>query len=893
MTPSRRIHALLEREWATLFGTPLVWTIAAVFALFAGIVQFLVGLRSGDPASVSSAGGAVAWCMLLLAPALAVRSAVEDSRTGYWEVLAASPARTWEIAAARWIAATAAVCVAILAALAGPAIAIGCVSSIDWGEFIAIVVGLFGVGIALVATGLLAGTLSGSAPVAAFIASVVWIALVVAGQVMPQIVGPDWAPVAFAADPMRRLARALGGVVDSADLLTFLWMSLCLVGCSVIALHVKRYASRRQLLDRLSATLAMVACLVIGVSLADLSSDPRVAVREPLSRSPSAPLADATRAAILANHDAIVTLIRPARAPLPAAEELLNKVSAAGLMTRVFDPDDLSNETYLAWLDDLSKRESQLTNAYQLAIADGFKEVDAIARIGREVSSEISSQSTTHPDTASRLASLAGALQQFSEVAPVARANIEERMAQSPAQPFGDQEGAARMLRDALEVWAVRLSEGGRLVRSNAPSDDARSIAVARVLEGTSLRVQKTVDALRMLRPRRMDALTRALVDGQALVVQQGEQLLAWPGWMVAGEGLDARGRTEEIVLRALAEDPSAMMAHAIIIHAEGRSVLRASASGADLRAVADALAAARFEVHEWSLASTQSEPNWDGETRRVWWIIPPLTRNAIDPDRSEKDLIAAANRLLDRGESVILSVSPSLLAVAGQLDPWAQLSTRLGVDAHTDRMVLDDIAIDEGRVESLSDQTFDRADREHAIGLAVDGLRIHLPSVAPLRESLFAIDPFPLLHLEPDPSRRVARDWRGARAGRRWSDDEAVSDLDKGAFAVMTPEGGRAVIVGCPDWMLTAVARRPAAGADGRAMLHAPGNLAFAVAASTWASGGDPSSVAGASAAQRLARIPPLTQTQRVMLGVLLICIVPGTLVFSGISIDRRRRLT
>lgn len=883
MMSARRLQALWWRERASLFGTPLAWTVAAVFALAAGLVQWLVGLGPGAPASIAPAGGAIAWCILLLAPALSVRSATEDKRSGFGEVLVAGPARSEEVALARFLGAMAAIVLAIGAGLLGPALAVGHFARLDWGELFTSAIGLLAIGGALVATGLLVGTVSRSAPVASFIASVVWLVLVVCGQVLPEVLGPRFAEAAFAVDPMRRVARALGGVLDVGDIIAFLGVIAgLLLACSIV-LQSQRTAASLDVAGRARTLLALVACMVGALAIGDAAGDPRVGPSIAMARGPAAPLAPDTTQAIRETPDAVVTLVAPASAALPAVEDLLHRLSEAGVVARRFDPDALDDPAYAAWLDELASHDAPAVAGHDAAIEAGLDAAEALAAESAEVVPALAECAGTD---AARARALGAAWAQFAEQWGEVRRSIADQARPSAAQPFGDRTAAAAQLRDSLAAWADRVA---LCAQALGATQNPRARSAAAVCSGLHTRLRDAAATLRGLPALRHGALTRALTGGSAFVVQRGESLLARPGWMVAGEGLDARSRAESIFLDALRLPSGADVPIAVLVHAEPRSLLRPVSSGADLSALHDALAAARFEVREWAVASGE-EPALPRGRPRVYWIIPPLARQGIDPAPAERALVAAAGRLVDNGESIVLSLAPSLLAVAGQQDAWAQLAARLGVDARTDRLWLEAVAVDEGKVERRSDVVIHRAELAHPIGGAVDGLPVHFPSAVPLRARLESVGAIALLQLPSGESILVSRDWRGARQ-RSGRDDEAVTAEDAAVLAIEPSEGQRAVVVACPDWMLSAVARRPAAGDARRAMLAAPGNLALAVAASSWATGGRPAGFAAGAQAERLSRIPPLTAAENVASAIGMVGLLPLGLALAGWSIDRRRR--
>jgi hypothetical protein len=189
----------------------------------------------------------------------------------------------------------------------------------------------------------------------------------------------------------------------------------------------------------------------------------------------------------------------------------------------------------------------------------------------------------------------------------------------------------------------------------------------------------------------------------------------------------------------------------------------------------------------------------------------------------------------VERGDPVILSIGPSVRALAGQADPWAGLAAALGAGASTGGIVVDDVAVGEGRREPRSDQSFDGLLGDGALARALDGQRVRLPSVVALEPSAGAVT---LAAIEPATNRRIDREWR---AGSRRRGHDA---LDAPVAAVVAHEpvpGRRSLVVACPDWMLSAVAARRTPVAGGHPALTDPGNLALATQGALWVAGLDP----------------------------------------------------
>jgi len=103
----RSIVAVARREWRVQLGSALGWSVLAAVALLSGTVFALAVFRSGAPATLRGSMIALGWAVLVVAPALSMRSIVEERRGGTWPVLLASPAGVASIVLGKFVAALA------------------------------------------------------------------------------------------------------------------------------------------------------------------------------------------------------------------------------------------------------------------------------------------------------------------------------------------------------------------------------------------------------------------------------------------------------------------------------------------------------------------------------------------------------------------------------------------------------------------------------------------------------------------------------------------------------------------------------------------------------------------------------------------------------------------
>ena len=330
-----------------------------------------------------------------------------------------------------------------------------------------------------------------------------------------------------------------------------------------------------------------------------------------------------------------------------------------------------------------------------------------------------------------------------------------------------------------------------------------------------------------------------------------------------------------------------------MFVHSGAPGLLRPAADRGDLAAAADALRGARFEVREW-IPGDGAQPAATPGRPIVWILVPPAFRDGTDESPRERDLLAAARRIVAQGEPVLLSVGPSLLPLLGQADPWAQLIAGRGLSAQTGRTVLEVVPVGPERAETTAVQFTVAGEAESAIGRAIDGQRLRLDRPVPLEASGPGAQR--VVSVEPSAERWVEDDWRrdqrsrlAAPASKRLAAPVPV------VLASEVPGRGagdraRAVLVGSPTWMTTAVADAADALGGGRAALRNPGNRDLLVNAVAWLAGREDLLV-GSGAGREVGRLPRLSRPTLAAVGTVEAFAVPAAVAALGAWVVVRRR--
>jgi ABC-2 type transport system permease protein len=162
----RKTLAIARRELAAMFGGPLAWVLCAVFAGLAGYFFY------SDLAFFVLFGGAnlsagmwryvfLDWRLvaMLVTPLLTMRLVAEERKLGTLELLWTFPVRDREVLAGKFLAALVAYCAMVAPTLVGPAL-LFVLHPFAVGPLVAGYTGLLLLGLAFIACGLAASTLT-------------------------------------------------------------------------------------------------------------------------------------------------------------------------------------------------------------------------------------------------------------------------------------------------------------------------------------------------------------------------------------------------------------------------------------------------------------------------------------------------------------------------------------------------------------------------------------------------------------------------------------------------------------------------------------------------------------------------------------------------------------
>ncbi len=910
--------AVARREWRMVVSSPAAWVAMAAFALPPGIAFAVFCVRPGAPASLRLPLQAAAWALFVAAPVLGMRTVVEERRAGTWDPLLASPASPATIVLGKLAALAGLVALFSLPLLAEFGL-LSLVAAPDAAEFACGLLGVMLAGTAIMASALWMSSLAPSAVSAYVLTVTLWSAWAAASRAIPQLLPAPWSASGFSLDPLRRVDDFLAGLLDLGAVAFFAAATAAAAVGAVDAVRdqLRPGPARPRLLPR-TAWVAGVAC-ALGAA-AWIANAPPLRAQVDLTRTRSWTLSRETveMVARLPGDWSVEALVGAGHVD-PVALRQLDEVLARldGLPTRDgvlrarrIDPTDPAGAAdFERSLERAEAADGEpLTRARRETDA-GLKSLQALVAFSRRevgaVTLALGSEPAGGADPApggwtpedrAWLEQWRASLGKLSTEGAALVDAIRTRIRSTPERPLGDPAGAAAQLAESLRAWTDQLAGAEKQLRERrrgaAPSAmgaEYLRAAPARILEMASLLRQRQ-DALAQLPPLGVAEVAAALRGGDALVVTGPAGVAAVPGWQVlpaggdggqgGGVAFDRRFRGEQVIASALRSIAKGEMPEVVVVHGEGRSLLKATGDRADLSAMADALRAARFQVREWQ-PGREPRPLPPAGRGQVFVVLPPLARSDAEADAAERRMLAAVERLVEEGAPMLLALPPSALPLLGRSDPWAELASRLGVQAASAASLLEVVPVSEREREVRS--WFEVSPQgPHPVGAAAEGLAAIVSSPIPLQAADGAAARVePILQVEPAENRWREDDWR--RGGRQVREAPAEKRIRAAVPVLMAVQGSgrRAVVSGGAGWMLSGLADMTASLGGERVFLRYPGNREVLVSAVGWLAGRDDALRSGSG--REVPRVPALQPAARWSLALAAALGIPLILVLTG----------
>lgn len=836
--------AWMRESRRALLG-PRAWMLGASMSILAGVPLFATSGSVAAEADFAPSLSIGAWCVLVAFALLGAASVSRERRHGTWDLVLAAPGRPSSVIWGK------ALSLALASAVVAVAVPLqGLVESMRVGVDGAVILsGFLGtllVGMVGGAAGLLAGSMIPSGVAATALALLMLGAWTMLARTLQVMGDPWWASAGFALDPIRRAQGFAQGSIDVGSALAM----LCVwVGCVWTA---ARWCDAQREPRQGTLWRRRIAALALGLPCAIVAA---LALRGPGVEPPSIDLhgmvpsraSESLQTAMRSLHGPVrLTLLRAGglgESALGAARSAMRRAAGCEGAQVAIDDIDMLDPAQAGRaaqaIERIEASERAAAMAWRGAFTDGLAALDRV-RTSSDLAEACRQGAARKPQgdlAANNLLSLAAALQRAGIEGRAWMDAFEAAAAASAERPLGDLEGSGRALAGELGVWARLLRQGADALGGPGSTRDIRE--AARRLGALSDACRAAQDQTDRLSPLRLTEVAAALRAPPVVVVATDAGCAAVPAWrLVEGAAL-----ADEAIAATIAAAQGAPRTTAIFVHAGQRSLIDATASGADMALVADALRGARMRVESWN-PSQSPRPSAREARQRVWIVVPPLERRSLEPDAPEQALLEATQRLLREGEPILVLAAPSVAAAMGMVDPWAVLLQSRGLEARTGAMVVE--LATQGETERRLRTTIDSiAPAGHAAGQSVRG-RFSWPTPVPIAllgsgstraSSVACVQGRPSLWIEEDP-RVISKGLDQVPADRALKSGDCVPVL-----AVSEVDGRRCALAGGVAWALSA----SSGVADARGALQHSGNRDLFVGTVRWLAGEDAPGATGA----------------------------------------------
>ncbi len=578
-------------------------------------------------------------------------------------------------------------------------------------------------------------------------------------------------------------------------------------------------------------------------------------------------------------------------------EEVLKRYVDATDSLRVLRIDPTEPQTlgeYESLIAGLQLIYSDQVAAYDRSLDEGqraFHELQVFAQQHAAALAQVSQRAPSASAEAAALRQFAGILELLAQQGDSILTEISKARQVSDSRPIPDYETARSIMAEALWRMANELATvvtAFEQMRTNIQVDQSlRQYASSSrdSYDALSRRLLTAAEPLRELAPLELARIGRVLGEGDAALI------LGPSGATVIGSdqlfpllsrgdpqrdadrtvAFDQRFRGEQVISSAIRSLIVGRMPTVVFVHAEPATLLKVrDDQRQDVVGVATVLQSNRYTVREW-IVGVDEKPALEPGERVVWVVVPPSPQRSLKPTGSESQLVDAVDELIAEGESVLLSVYPSLLHRLQQPDAWADVAQQLSVEIDTSRVVLDRIRSAEDQLQAVHWQAINEFEPDHPIAAAMNGQQttLHFPVIVrPAADAPRRIDARVLATIPPHEGRWLESDLTGYTADAPITDEERFDEPLPVMVAVERANPAktgwqRALIVGSGGWMISNVADRVAPVGGERIALINPGNIELMLSGVAWLAGFD-DMIAPSPLTQEVARLRDLTDGAR-----------------------------
>ena len=236
-----RVIALTSRELRSYFFSATGYIIIALFALLTGLIFVFFTFEPGQPASIRSVFAWGTWVLLFVCPAISMRTISDERRHGTYETLMTSPMSEAEVIAAKFAASLLFLLIMFLPT-AMLVFVLEWYGQPDHGELACGFLGMTLAGSTYLASGILTSALTTSQVVAFLVPMFFWLIVNLACKLLPPYLSETWASLLVICDADLRLRDFTIGLLDTANVVFFVTLTLACLIAAVRTLEARRWA---------------------------------------------------------------------------------------------------------------------------------------------------------------------------------------------------------------------------------------------------------------------------------------------------------------------------------------------------------------------------------------------------------------------------------------------------------------------------------------------------------------------------------------------------------------------------------------------------------------------------------------------------------------------------
>jgi ABC-2 type transport system permease protein len=237
----RNVFYIAGKELRSYFVSPVAYVIVAFWLVAMGFF-FWLSITSFGEASLRNVFGVVIILLLLISPALTMRLLSEESRTGTLELLLTAPVKDWSVVIGKFLGAFGLYIAMMALTLTYPLLLVLFGGNPDWGPIWSGYIGVLLLGMAFLAVGLFASSLTSNQMVAAVIAFVILLILYLISQVVSSVAAGvgDFLSKFSLYDHFDPFPR---GIIDLKDVIFYLTFTGVVLFITVQVVEGRRYRS--------------------------------------------------------------------------------------------------------------------------------------------------------------------------------------------------------------------------------------------------------------------------------------------------------------------------------------------------------------------------------------------------------------------------------------------------------------------------------------------------------------------------------------------------------------------------------------------------------------------------------------------------------------------------